>query len=67
MRATLFNGVYKEPLFMLQMYRHLSADYQTSTPPMLINGQITVHGTAMNSSTSVGSASGTCTATWVSP
>jgi len=67
LQATLSNGVYKQPLFMLQMYGHLSADYQTSTPPMLVNGQITVYGTAMNSSTSVGSASGTWTATWVSP
>jgi hypothetical protein len=67
LQATLSNGVYKQPLFMLQMYGHLSADYQASTPPMLVNGQITVYGTAMNSSTSVGSASGTWTATWVSP
>jgi hypothetical protein len=49
------------------MYGHLSADYQASTPPRLINGQITVYGTAMNSTASVGSASGTWTATWVSP
>jgi hypothetical protein len=67
LQATLSNGVYKQPLFMLQMYGHLSADYQASTPPMLVNGQITVYGTAMNSTASVGSASGTWTATWVSP
>jgi hypothetical protein len=67
LQATLSNGVYKQPLFMLEMYGQLSADYQASTPPMLTNGQITVYGTAMNSSTSVGSASGTWTATWVSP
>lgn len=67
LNATLSNGVYKQSLFMLQMYGQLSADYQASTPPALVNGQITVYGTAMNSTTSVGSASGTWTATWVSP
>jgi hypothetical protein len=67
LQATLTNGTYKQPLFMLQMYGHLSADYQATSPPMLVNGQITVYGTAMGSSASVGSASGTWTATWVSP
>jgi len=67
LQATLSNGVYRQTLFMLQMYGHLSADYQASTPPTLVNGQITVYGTAMNSTTSVGSASGTWTATWASP
>jgi hypothetical protein len=64
--ATLFNGSYASPFYNLPIGGHLSADYQASNPPMLVNGQILVESidAGLLSTTSAG---GSWSATWVSP
>jgi hypothetical protein len=63
--ATLSNGTYSIYGNSLVLGGHLTADYQASTPPTLVNGQILVDSpdSGLLSNTSAG---GTWTATWVS-
>jgi hypothetical protein len=68
--ATLSNGSYKESIFSLSIIGHLSADYQEGSagaPPMFVNGQILIAGIFTDGGTPTSSASGTWTATYVSP
>jgi hypothetical protein len=64
--ATLSKGNYSIYGTSLVLAGHLTADYQASTPPMLVNGQLLVDSpdSGLLSNTSAG---GTWTATWVSP
>jgi hypothetical protein len=64
--ATLFNGTYASPFYNLPIGGHLSADYQASNPPMLVNGEIFVDSMDAGLLTNA-SAGGTWSATWVSP
>ncbi len=68
--ATLSNGAYKMTFFQIPIVGHLTADYQgggATTPPMLVNGAILVGGLLGDGGTEFASASGTWSATWVSP
>jgi hypothetical protein len=68
--AELSNGSYKTAFYQLAMVGNLTADYQeagASTPPMLVNGAILVGGLLGDSGAPFASASGTWSATWVSP
>jgi hypothetical protein len=66
LRATLGNGFYSSAFYNLPIEGSLTADYQASTPPALMNGQILVFSpdAGLLSTTSAG---GTWTATWISP
>jgi hypothetical protein len=65
--ATLSNGTYRQSFFSLSIGGSLTADYQASTPPMLANGQILVYGVLTDGGAPFASASGSWSATWVSP
>jgi hypothetical protein len=69
--ASFSDGTYKQSTFFsIVLTGHLSADYQAGdggTPPMLVNGQILFAGIFTDGGTPPASASGTWTATWVSP
>jgi hypothetical protein len=67
--ATLSNGSYSNAFFKIPIVGNLTADYQAGDagPPMLVNGGILVGGIFMDGGTPTSSASGTWTATWVSP
>ncbi len=64
--ATLGNGFYSSLFYNLPIEGHLTADYQASNPPALMNGQILVYSPDAGV-LSASSAGGTWTATWVSP
>jgi hypothetical protein len=65
--ATLFNGAYKNGFLSIMMAGNLSADYQASSPPMLVNGAILTQGILTDGGAPFASASGTWSATWTSP
>jgi hypothetical protein len=67
--ATLSNGTYSETFFKIPIVGNLTADYQggDAGPPMLVNGGILVGGIFVDGGTPTTSASGTWSATWVSP
>jgi hypothetical protein len=69
--ATLSNGSYSQSFFKIPIVGNLTADYQAGddagTPPMLVNGGILVGGIFVDGGTPTSSASGTWSATWVSP
>ena len=68
--ATLNNGSYNNSFFKIPIVGNLTADYQAGdagVPPMLVNGGILVGGIFTDGGTPTSSASGTWTATWVSP
>ena len=68
--ATLINGSYNMTLFKIPIVGNLTADYQagdSGTPPMLVNGAILVGGIFVDGGTPTSSASGSWSATWVSP
>jgi hypothetical protein len=65
--ATLSNGLYKQSLFSIAMAGNLTADYQASSPPMLVNGNILVQGILTDGGAPFASASGSWSATWSSP
>ena len=71
MTATLSDGTYKDgPFFQIAIIGNMTADYQEAgagTPPMLVNGSILVAGLLMDGGAPFASASGTWSATWVSP
>jgi hypothetical protein len=64
--ATLSQGVYQSGIFSLPLAGNLSADYQATNPPVLVNGIIHVFGSDAGGTFST-MASGTWSATWVSP
>jgi hypothetical protein len=68
--ATLSNGDYKQAFFQIPMIGNLTADYQEAgagTPPMLVNGAILVGGLLTDGGAPFASASGTWSASWISP
>jgi hypothetical protein len=67
--ATLSNGSYSNAFFKIPIVGNLTADYQAGDagPPMLVNGGILVGGIFMDGGAPTSSASGTWSATWVSP
>jgi hypothetical protein len=69
--ATLSNGSYNNTFFKIPIVGNLTADYQAGndagTPPMLVNGGIFVGGIFVDGGTPTSSASGTWSATLVSP
>jgi hypothetical protein len=68
--ATLSNGTYKDGFYQIAIIGNLTADYQeagASSPPMLVNGGIFVGGLNGDAGMPFASASGTWSATWVSP
>ncbi|MGH7438712.1 MAG: hypothetical protein ACRENE_23745 [Polyangiaceae bacterium] len=70
LHATLTNGVYKQLFGSINMAGNLTADYQeagASSPPMLVNGSILVQGLLMEGGAPFATASGSWSATWVSP
>lgn len=67
LQATLFNGVYRNAFYSIQMGGTLTAQYQASNPPALTNGQILVWGLLTDGGQPFASASGSWTATWASP
>jgi hypothetical protein len=68
--ATLSNGAYTNTFFKIPIVGNLTADYQAGDagiPPMLVNGGILVGGIFVDGGAPTSSASGTWSATWVSP
>jgi hypothetical protein len=65
--ATLSQGIYQSAFFSVPMGGDLSADYQASKPPMLVNGAIHFYGTGDAGGGLSTMANGTWSATWVSP
>jgi hypothetical protein len=69
--ATLSNGSYNNTFFKIPIVGNLTADYQAGddagAPSMLVNGGILVGGIFIDGGTPTSSASGTWSATWVSP
>lgn len=67
--ATLSNGTYSSTFFKIPIVGNLTADYQggDAGPPMLVNGAILVGGIFVDGGTPTTSASGTWSATLVSP
>jgi hypothetical protein len=67
LNATFSNGLYRDSFLSIPLGGNMTAEYQSSAPPMLIGGQILVQGFLADSGTIFSSASGTWSATWVSP
>ncbi len=68
--ATLSSGTYSESFFKIPIVGNLTADYQeggAGSPPMLVNGAILVGGIFVDGGAPTSSASGTWSATWISP
>ncbi len=68
--ATLSNGLYKLSTVKILMEGHLTAEYRAAgplTPSMLVNGEILVGGVLRDGGAPFASASGSWSATWVSP
>jgi hypothetical protein len=68
--ATLSNGDYKMAFYQIPMVGNLTADYQEAgagAPPRLVNGAMLVGGLLTDGGAPFASASGTWSATWVSP
>jgi hypothetical protein len=65
--ATLGNGFYNSLFYNLPIEGHLTADYQATTPPSLMNGQIFVDSPDAGPLLSNSMAGGTWSATWASP
>jgi hypothetical protein len=69
--ATLSNGSYNNTFFKIPIVGNLTADYQAGddagAPPMLVNGGILVGGIFIDGGSPTSSASGTWSATRVSP
>jgi hypothetical protein len=67
--ATLSNGTYSSGFFKIPIVGNLTAEYQggDAGPPMLVNGEILVGGIFMDGGTPTSSASGTWSATLVTP
>jgi hypothetical protein len=64
--ATLSNGRYASLFENLPLAGYLTADYQASAPPTLMNGYLLVNSPDSGFTSNI-SASGSWTATWVSP
>jgi hypothetical protein len=65
--ATLSDGRYTSLFYNLPISGQLTADYQASSPPALTNGQILVYSPDAGPLLTAASASGSWSATWVSP
>lgn len=71
MTATLSDGMYRDSIFFqTSILGNMTADYQEAgagSPPMLVNGSILVAGVLTDGGAPFASASGSWSATWVSP
>jgi hypothetical protein len=65
--ASLSSGIYMNAFLGIPIIGSLSADYQPSNPPMLVNGAMDITGEFGDSGTSFATATGTWSATWTSP
>jgi hypothetical protein len=65
--ASLSNGIYSDAFLGIPITGSLSADYQPSNPPKLVNGTMEITGHFNDSGMANATATGTWSATWVSP
>jgi hypothetical protein len=65
--ASLSSGLYSNAFLGIPITGSLSADYQPSNPPMLVNGMMEITGHFNDSGAANATATGTWSATWASP
>jgi hypothetical protein len=65
--ASLSDGVYSNSFLGIPITGSLSADYQPSNPPMLVDGMMEITGHFNDSGANNATAIGTWSATWTSP